>query len=101
MPVHTMVRGRLRHADPAEALAAHNDVVATVRSTPEANGGVGHRVFAAVDDPQEFLAFDTWETVEGLQVAFGDEAVKAQIGGLFEEPPEIRIWSPREGWTTF
>ena len=101
MPCHTTVRGRLRDADPAAALEAHNAVVARIRATTEAHGGIGHRVFADVSDAQEFLAFDTWESLEGLQAAFGDPAIQAEIGRLFEGPPEVRIWSPREGWTTF
>lgn len=101
MPFHTTVRGRLRHADPAEAQRAHDDVVASLIPTTQGHGGSGHRVFGDVGDPQEFLALDTWDSIEGLRAAFADESVQARIGSLFEEPPEVRIWSPREGWTTF
>jgi quinol monooxygenase YgiN len=101
MPFHTTVRGRLRDADPDAAREAHNGVVARIRPRTTSHGGVGHRVYAAVDDPREFLAFDTWESVEGIQAAFGDEAIQKEIGGLFESPPEVRIWTPREGWTAF
>jgi hypothetical protein len=76
-------------------------VVARLRPKNTPHGGVGHRVFANVQDPQEFLALDTWETVEGLQQAFGDPETQREIGSLFDGQPEVTIWSPRDGWTTF
>ena len=101
MPFYTTVRARLKDADPNAAMEAHNAVVARVtpRNTPL--GGVGHRVFANVQDPQEFLAMDTWDTMEGLQQAFGDPDTLREMGSLFDGQPEVTIWSPREGWTTF
>jgi quinol monooxygenase YgiN len=101
MPFYTTVRGRLRDADPQAAMEAHNTVVGRLRPHNEPLGGVGHRVFANVQDPQEFLAMDTWESMEGLQQAMGDPDVQSAIGSLFDGQPEVTIWSPREGWTTF
>ena len=101
MPFYTTVRARLKDADPRSAMEAHNAVVGRLRPRNTPLGGVGHRVFANVQDPQEFLALDTWETVEGLQQAFGDPDTQREIGSLFEGQPEVTIWSPREGWTAF
>jgi hypothetical protein len=101
MPFYTIVRGRLNRADPASALELHNAIVAGLRPRNEPLGGVGHRVFANVGDPQEFLAMDTWATMEGLQEAFGNPDTQAQMGSMFDGPPDVTIWSPREGWTAF
>lgn len=101
MPVYTTVRGRLKDADPQAAMEAHNSIVAQLRSRNAELGGTGHRVFANVQDPGEFLAMDTWESMEGLQQAFGDPATQQTIGSMFEGQPEVTIWSPREGWTAF
>jgi hypothetical protein len=101
MPFYTTVRARLKDADPGTAQQNHNATVARLRGQNEKYGGTGHRVFANVQDPQEFLAMDTWETMEGLQTAFGDPQTQQEIGSLFDGPPEVKIWAPREGWTTF
>lgn len=101
MPFYTTVRARLKDADPQAAMEAHNTVVAQLRPGNAELGGVGHRVYANAQDPQEFLALDTWESMEGLQQAFGDPATQQQIGSLFDGPPEVTIWTAREGWTAF
>jgi len=44
---------------------------------------------------------DTWDSLEGMQKTYGDPTIQAEIGGLFESPPEVKVWSPRDGWTTF
>ena len=101
MPFYTTVRARLKDADPQAAMEAHNGVVARIIGTTQANGGSGHKVFANVEDPADFLAMDTWDSMEGMQKSYGDPTIQAEIGSLFEGPPEVKVWSPREGWTTF
>ncbi len=101
MPYYTTVRARLKDADPQVAMEAHNAIVAKLRGRNAELGGTGHRVFANAQDPQEFLAMDTWESMEGLQKAFGDPDTQREIGSMFDGPPEVTIWSPREGWTAF
>jgi hypothetical protein len=101
MPFITTVRARLKDADPRAALAAHNRVVASLIDVTQANGGVGHRAYANAEDPRDFLGLDTWESMEGMQKAFGDIKTQTAIGGLFDGPPEIKVWSLRDGWTTF
>jgi len=101
MPFYTTVRARLKDADQRAAMEAHNAVVARLQPRNAELGGVGHRVYANVEDPREFLAMDTWESMEGLQQAFGDPETQREIGSLFEGPPQVTIWSVREGWTAF
>jgi quinol monooxygenase YgiN len=101
MPFYTTVRARLKHVDMREAMDAHNGVVSRIVDTTKANGGSSHRVFANPEDPRDFLAMDTWDSLEGMQKSYGDPTIQAEIGGLFESPPEVTVWSSREGWTTF
>jgi len=100
MPFYTTVRARLKD-DPQQAMAAHNAVVEAVKPTTLAAGGTGHRVYGNVQDPADFMAMDTWETLEGMQQAYGDPEVQAKIFSLFDGPPEIKVWSPRDGWSSF
>lgn len=97
----TTVRGRLRSNDPAEAMQAHNDIVDRLRPRGEPFGGVGHHTFVDPQDPQAFLAIDDWESVEGLQRFMGDPSVQAEIGGLFDGPPDVTVWAAREGWRAY
>lgn len=97
----TTVRARLSKVDPAAAMEQHNDILSRLRPRGEPLGGVGHMVFANAQDPQEFLAIDRWETIEGLQAFMGDPAVQAEIGGMFDGPPDVTIWATREGWTSY
>jgi quinol monooxygenase YgiN len=101
MPFYTTVRARLKHPDMQDAMDAHNGVVSRIVDATRANGGTGHRAFANPEDPRDFLAMDTWESLEGMQKSYGDPTIQAEIGGLFESPPEVKVWAPREGWTTF
>jgi len=97
----TTVRARLRDADPAAAMANHNEIVDRLRPRGEPLGGVGHTVFANAEDPQEFLAVDRWESVEGLQKFMGDPSVQAEIGSLFDGAPQVTVWAEREGWRSY
>ena len=101
MPFYTTVRGRLKTSDPQAAMDLHNGIVGRLQPKNEQLGATGHRVFANVQDPTEFMAMDTWETMEGLQQAMGNPDTQAEIGSMFDGPPDVSIWSPREGWTTF
>jgi hypothetical protein len=97
----TVVRARLREADPAAAMEQHNGIVGRLRPRGEPLGAVGHMVFANAQDPREFLAIDRWENVEGLQSFMGDPSVQAEIGSLFDGPPDVTVWAEREGWSSF
>lgn len=101
MPYITTVRARLREADPAAAKEQHNTIVASLRPRGEPLGATTHMVFANAQDPREFLAVDGWSNIEGLQAFMGDPSVQAEIGGMFEGPPDVTVWSTREGWSEF
>jgi len=101
MPFITTVRGRLQNADPTAAREQHNAIVASLRPRGEPLGATTHMVFANAQDPQEFLAVDGWDSIEGLQSFMGDPSVQAEMGGMFDGPPQVTVWSTREDWTTF
>jgi hypothetical protein len=97
----TTVRARLRNPDPAGAMAEHNGIVGRLRPQGEPLGAAGHMVFANAQDPREFLAIDRWDTLEGLQQFMGDPSVQADIGSMFDGPPDVTVWAEREGWSSF
>ncbi|MCI0347275.1 MAG: hypothetical protein L0221_17825 [Chloroflexi bacterium] len=97
----TTVRARLRDADPEAAMATHNGILGRLRPIGDSLGSTGHRVYANAQDPQEFLAIDSWSTIEGLQQFMGDPKVQAEIGGMFEGPPDVTVWAVRDGWTAY
>ena len=96
----TTVRAKLRDADPAAAQEAHNGIVGRLRPQLEPKGGSSHMVFANAQDPREFLAIDRWDSEEGL-AALQDPAIQAEIASLFDGPPQVTVWAPRDGWTAY
>jgi quinol monooxygenase YgiN len=97
----TTVRGRLLHDDVVAAMEQHNGIVARVRQRGEPLGNIAHTVYANAQDPREFLAIDTWNSIEGLQAMMGDPSVQAELGSMFDGMPEVTVWAAREGWTAF
>jgi hypothetical protein len=51
-------------------------------------------------DPNEFLAIDTWNNLEGLQKFMGDPKVAEAFGALFDGMPDISIWAESD-WASF
>jgi quinol monooxygenase YgiN len=96
----TTVRARLKNEDPEEAKAIHNAIVAKLRPMLEPKGGTSHMVFANAHDPREFLAIDRWDSEEGL-AALQDPAIQAEIGSMFDGPPQVTVWAVRDGWTAY
>ncbi len=101
MALITTVRGRLRDSDPAAARDLHNRIVVGLRPKGTPLGGTGHMVFGNAQDPGEFLAIDRWESMDGLQTFMGDASVQAEIGSLFDGPPQVTVWTEREGWRAY
>jgi quinol monooxygenase YgiN len=97
----TKVQGRLATADQQAAMEHHNRIVDGLIPRTRELGGTGHAVYANAQDPMQFLAIDSWESVEAIQRFLGDPAVAAEIGGMFDGPPDVSIWVTREGWRAF
>jgi quinol monooxygenase YgiN len=97
----TKVQGRLATSDQQAAMEHHNRIVDALIPRTRELGGTGHHVYANVADPMQFLAIDDWDSVESLSKFLSDPSVQAEIGGMFDGPPDVSIWVPREGWRTF
>ena len=97
----TTVRARLRNPDQAGAMEEHNGIVGRLWPQGQPLGAIGHKVYANLQDPGEFLAIDRWSSIEGLQTFISDPAVQADLGSMFEGQPDLIIWAEREGWTNY
>ena len=97
----TIVRGRLKDADPEAAAAAHNAIVDELRPRSEPLGAVGHQAYADPQDPGTFVAIDRWSNVEGLQQFLSDPTVQARLGSMFDGQPDVTVLAEREGWRAF
>jgi quinol monooxygenase YgiN len=97
----TIVRGRLKDADPAEAQRAHDAIVDALRPRSEPKGAVGHQAYVDPQDPMTFVAIDRWSNIEGLMGFIGDPAVQGQLGSMFDGAPDVMVLGEREGWRAF
>lgn len=92
------VRGKLKDADEKQAKMAHDATFDKLSPIGRPLGSVGHRTYLNSKNRREFLAIDTWDSVEGLQKFLGDPANPgAAIAQLFDGQPEITIWA-ESGW---
>lgn len=95
------VRGRLKEANADVARKGHDATVDRLTPISRPLGAIGHQAFLNPQDPREFLAVDTWKSMEGLQQFMGHpENPAAAIAALFEGQPEITVWS-EAGWRAF
>jgi hypothetical protein len=97
----TVVRGELKLADNLEQnQAAHDAINVPLQALGKSLGAVGHRAYLSAQNPKEFLAIDTWTTLEGPKKLFSDPKLAAEFGKLFEGMPEITFWGA-SGWESF
>ena len=57
-------------------------------------GCLRYGFYAAVEDPDEFIAVEEWESADALRTHFGAESVRrfsAELGPLVARPPEVLI----------
>jgi hypothetical protein len=96
------VRGKLKGASMDDAQHGHDSTVDRLSPVGKPLGSIGHQAYLNPQDPREFLAVDTWDSMEGIQKFMGDAANPgAAIAALFEGQPDITIWSEAEGWRAF
>lgn len=94
------VRGRLRHKNEQEARAAHDAVVDKLSPVGRSMGSTGHRAYLNTQDRRQFMATDYWDSLEAIQKFMSDPQTAAEIGPLFEEPPEVTVWV-EAGWNGY
>ena len=71
MKIIVTVRGRLK-GDEAEAQKGHDATVDQLSAIGRAMGSVGHQAYLNPQDRKEFLAVDTWTSMDGFQKFVGD-----------------------------
>jgi hypothetical protein len=96
----TVVRGKLKTADLAEAQSVHDGIVARLSEMTRPLGAIGHQPHLNPQSPGEFLAIDTWSNLAGLQQFMSDPAVAAELGAMFASPPDVSVWA-EAGWAAF
>jgi len=95
------VRGRLKAENADEARKGHDATVDRLMPISQPLGAIGHAAYLNPQDPREFLAVDTWKSMEGLQQFMSHpENPGAAIAALFEGQPDITVWS-EAGWRSF
>ena len=96
----SIVRAKLKGADPSVAQKAHDATVEQLSAMTRPMGATGHRAYLNPKNQMEFLAIDRWNNFEGLQKFMGDPKVAQAFGNLFEGQPDITIWSESD-WASF
>lgn len=74
-----------------EAIALMREMQEASRQEP---GCLRYGFFASVEDPDEFLAVEEWETADALRTHFGAPSVArfgAGLGGVVAGAPEVKI----------
>lgn len=99
MKIIVTVRGRLK-GDEAQAQRDHDATVDKLSPIGRSIGSVGHQAYLNPQDRREFLAMDTWTSMDGLQKFMSDPNTAAEIGKLFENPPDVTVWV-ESGWRSF
>ena len=92
------VRGKLKDTDATMAETAHNDTFERLSVIGKDLGSIGHQTYLNSEDKNEFLAVDTWSSIEGLQKFLADPANSGgEIAKLFTSEPQITVWA-ESGW---
>ncbi len=92
------VRGTLKHSDQQKNQQAHDETFTRLSAIGIPLGSIGHQTFLDPQNPRQFLAMDTWQSMEGLQQFMSHPANPgAAIAEIFEGQPEVTIWA-ESGW---
>jgi hypothetical protein len=95
------VRGTVKATDPKQAQADHDAIFERLGAIGKPLGSLGHQTFLDPQNPRQFLAIDTWGSMEGLQQFMTHAANPgAAIASMFEGQPEVTVWG-ETGWKGF
>ena len=94
-----VVRGRLKGSK-ADAQKVHDATVGQISPQSRQMGSTGHTAYLNTQDPNDFLAVDSWDNIEAIQKLYSDPALAAEFGKLFEGQPEVTIWG-ESGWMSY
>ena len=81
--------------------AAHDAINVPLQPSGKSLSAIGQRAYLNVENPKEFLAIETWTTLDGPQRLFSDSQANlaAEFDKLFEETPGS-YWRV-SGWESF
>ncbi len=96
----TIVRAKLKGADPKAAQKMHDATVEQLAALTRPLGATGHRAYLNPQKPMEFLAIDRWNNMEGLQKFMSDPKAAEAFAALFEGQPDISVWADSD-WASF
>jgi len=96
----TIVRAKLKGADPKAAQKMHDATVEQLAALTRPMGATGHRAYLNPQKPMEFLAIDRWNNMEGLQKFMSDPKAAEAFAALFEGQPDISVWADSD-WASF
>ena len=95
------VRGILKDIGEKQAQMAHDATVDRLSPIGKSLGSIGHQAYLNPQNRREFLAVDTWTSMEGLQKFLNDPVNPgAAIAQLFDGQPEITVWAESD-WRSF
>jgi quinol monooxygenase YgiN len=95
-----MLRGTVPSRE--EAMALHNQIVASNMNAAHLAGDLSHEVFFMLTPPGtpeslEFLAVDVWNNVEGMNAYYQNPAFASGVQQLFTTAPTISVWTQTTG----
>jgi|SRR5882672_725030 len=96
----TIVRGQLKSESIEENKKVHDMIFKPLQEFGRSLSAIGHKVYLNPQNPKEFLAIDTWTTLEGPQKLFSDPKVGEEFSKLFESTPEVTFWGESD-WAGF
>ncbi len=93
------VRGHLKGGSQA-AQKVHDEIVSKVSPMGKSMGNTNHQTFLNVQNGDEFISFDVWDNIEGIQKLYSDPNLGAEFARMFEGQPEVSIWQ-ESGWLQY
>ena len=98
--ITVLVRGTVHSRE--DALALHNQIVASNINAAHKAGDITHEAYFMLTPPDqpeslEFLALDVWTSAEGMQAYYGNPDFQAGVMKLFTAAPTLSIWNPTSG----
>lgn len=92
------VRGKLKGKDEKASKQLHDATAAQARVIGKSLGNISHHPYLNPENPKEFFDVDVWDNnLEGLKKFFSDPGMAKVMGDLFEERPEINVYTDK-GW---
>ncbi len=94
-----IVRGNLKGSQ-EEAHKAHDAIVSKISAVGRQMGNTSHQPYLNVQNNNEFVSVDFWDSLEAIQKLYSDPNLAAEFATMFEGQPQVTIWGDF-GWMRF